>query len=71
MVPDVEALVNAVWPGKIFTVPDNRSVLTMTREDAQTINNRVVDKFLGDPDFALSLDAPLVSVGARFSYGLS
>jgi hypothetical protein len=67
MVPDIDALTDAVWPGRHFTVTDNRSVLAMTREDAQTINNRVIDKFIGDPDCALSLDAPLVSVFARFS----
>jgi hypothetical protein len=63
MVPDVDSLIDAVWPGRHFMVQDNRSVLTMTREDAQTINNRIIDMFVGDPDCALSLDAPLVSVG--------
>lgn len=63
-VPDLDALLAAVWPGGNFRVSDVRSILTMTREDAYNINKVIIDKFPGVPDYALSLDAALVSAVA-------
>jgi hypothetical protein len=60
-VPDLDALIAAVWPGGNFRVQDCCSILTMTREDAYNINKVIIDKFPGEPDYALSLDAALVS----------
>jgi len=60
MVADVDALLTAVWPGRNFRVSDVRSILTMTRDDAQNINKIILDQFPGVPDYALSLDAALV-----------
>ena len=64
MVADVDALIDAVWPGGSFMCDDNRGILTMTREDAATINKRVMAAFVGDADYALSLDTASVSVCA-------
>jgi hypothetical protein len=61
MVPDVEALIATIWPDGNFMVADQRSILTMTRDDAASINGRIMDKFPGLHDYALSLDAALVS----------
>jgi hypothetical protein len=61
MVADENALIAAVWPDGNFLVDGLRSILTMTRNDAATINNRVVELFPGLTDYALSLDTALVS----------
>jgi hypothetical protein len=62
IVTDVDRLIAAVWPDGNFLVDDLRSILTMTRNDAASINQRVLDMIPGLPDYALSLDAALVSV---------
>ena len=61
MVPDEDALIDAVWPDGNFMVQDQRSILTMTRDASASINQRVLGKFPGLPDFALSLDVAMVS----------
>jgi hypothetical protein len=68
VVTDVNALIEAVWPGGSFMCDDNRGILTMTREDAATINKRVMAAFVGDADIALSLDKALVIFGVVFSF---
>ena len=65
MVSDVDCLIASVWPDGNFMVDDLRSILTMTRNDAATINQRVIDMFPGLPDYALSLDTALVRVEDR------
>ena len=66
VVDNVDALISAVWPGGNFRVSDNRSILTMTRDDAATINKLIIERFPGVPDCALSLDTALV--GAHFCF---
>jgi len=60
IVADVDALIAAVWPSG-FKVDTNCCILTMTRDDASMINQRITNAFVGDPDPALSLDTALVS----------
>jgi hypothetical protein len=67
VVPDVNALIEAVWPGGSFMCDDNRGILTMTREDAASINKRVMDAFVGTADVALSLDTASVIVCVVFA----
>jgi hypothetical protein len=62
VVHDVNALIEAVWPGGSFIFHDNRGILTMTREDAASINKRVMEAFIGDADTAFSLDKASVIV---------
>jgi hypothetical protein len=64
VVPDVDALISAVWPNGDFCVGDSRSILTMTREDAHRINQRIINQFPGVADVSLSLDAALVRATA-------
>ena len=61
IVADVDALIAKVWPNGNFQVNTNRCILTMTREDAKVINQRIISQYIGDPDPALSLDTALVS----------
>jgi hypothetical protein len=68
VVPDVNALIEAVWPGGSFMCDDNRGILTMTREDAASINKRVMDAFIGDADTAFSLDKASVIICDVFSF---
>ena len=68
VVPDVNALIEAVWPGGSYMCDDNRGILTMTREDAASINKRVMDAFIGDADTAFSLDNASVIVCDVFSF---
>jgi hypothetical protein len=65
MVKDVDCLIASVWPNGNFMVNDLRSILTMTRDDAASINQRVINMFPGLPDYAMSLDSALVRVGAH------
>jgi hypothetical protein len=65
IVTNVDCLIAAVWPDGNFMVDDLRSILTMTRADAASINQRVIDMFPGLPDYAMSLDTALVRVVAR------
>jgi hypothetical protein len=62
VVADVNALIAAVWPGGSFKCDDNRAILTMSRDDAASINKRVMAEFVGEADIALSLDKALVFV---------
>jgi hypothetical protein len=71
MVADENALIAAVWPNGNFLVNGLRSILTMTRKDATTINNQVIEMFPGLSDYALSLDAALVSGCARIMTALN
>ena len=64
VVQDVDALILAVWPNGNFRVGDNRSILTMTREDAHRINQRIIQQFQGVADVSLSLDSALVRAAA-------
>jgi hypothetical protein len=68
VVANVDSLIETMWPGRDFIVPDNRGILTMTREDAASINNRVIEMFVGEPDYALSLDTALVSTPSLFEH---
>lgn len=61
IVRDMDALIDAVWPGRNFRYADNCSILTMTRADAATVNQKIFDLFPGVPDYAVSLDAALVT----------
>jgi len=47
VVKDLDALIAAVWPNDNYCVDDNRSVVTMTREDATMINGLILHKFPG------------------------
>jgi len=58
----VDTLIAKVWPDSNFQLPGNRSILTLTREDARCINLRILDVFPGVMDYAISKDAALVSV---------
>jgi PIF1-like helicase len=68
VVDNADALISAVWPGGNFRVSDNRSILTMTRDDAATINKLIIELFPGVPDCALSLDNAMVSVHFGFAF---
>ena len=68
VVTDVNALIEAVWPGGTLMCEDNRGILTMTREYEATINKRVMAAFVGDVDIALSLDTASVIVCVVFSF---
>ncbi len=57
----VDALIAKVWPDSDFQLPGNRSILTLTREDARSINLRILDAFPGVVDYAISKDVALVS----------
>jgi hypothetical protein len=61
----VDALIAKVWPESNFLLPGNRSILTLTREDARIINLRILDVFPGEMDYAISKDAALVSVSSH------
>jgi hypothetical protein len=62
----VEDLIASVWPEGNFQVQDARSILTLTRDDAKIINTRILNCFPGLADYALSLDAAMVSSPIRF-----
>jgi hypothetical protein len=57
----IDALIAKVWPDSNFQLPGNRSILTLTREDARSINLRILDAFPGVVDYAISKDVALVS----------
>jgi hypothetical protein len=59
VVPDVTALIAAVWPDGDFLHPGQRSILTMTRSAAAAINHRIAALCPGVVDVALSIDAAL------------
>jgi hypothetical protein len=59
VVPDVQALIAAVWPDGNYLAPGLRSILTMTRSDAAEINHRIAALCPGVADCALSIDAAL------------
>jgi hypothetical protein len=54
-------LIAKVWPDSNFQLPGNRSILTLTRDDARSINMQILDAFPGQMDYAISKDAALVS----------
>ena len=56
----VEILISKVWPNGNFQVPGNRSILTLTRDDAKAINLKILELFPGVMDYALSRDVALV-----------
>jgi hypothetical protein len=56
----VDALIAKVWPDSDFRLPGNRSILTLTREDARSINLRILDAFPGVVDYAISKDVAMV-----------
>jgi len=62
VVPNVDALIAAVWPNEDFLLPGSRSILTMTRQDANMINTAILAKFPGVTDYSLSRDDALVRV---------
>jgi hypothetical protein len=56
VVPDVAALIAAVWPDANYLDHGLRSILTMTRADAADINSRIAAVCPGVADCALSID---------------
>jgi hypothetical protein len=60
--PTVEDLIAKVWPDGKFQFTGNRSILTLTREDARSINMRILEVFPGIVDYAISKDVALVCV---------
>jgi hypothetical protein len=59
VVPDVTALIAAVWPEGDYLAPGQRSILTMTRSDAAAINHTIAALCPGVVDMALSNDAAM------------
>jgi hypothetical protein len=67
----VDDLIAKVWPDGNFQVLGNRSILTLTREDARSMNLRILDAFPGEMDYAISKDAALVSVTTTLNHALT
>ena len=59
VVPNVQALIAAVWPAGDYLAPGQRSILTMTRSDANDINLSIAALCPGAVDCALSYDSAL------------